>query len=105
MSKMTIQLNQTLMCGLTKFIDQNIEEIRHKQAEGIFEAEDMLKIISIIFSICNITGVKIPKIMQGICNFTDVDGMNDSFIVDMICSALIDLSYDIDQLGEEGMEA
>lgn len=93
------------MLGLEKFIDQNIEEIRHKQADGMFTTEDMLKIISIIFSICNITGVKTPKVLQGIVNFTDTDGLNDDFVVNQVCNALIDLSYDIDQLGEEGMEA
>lgn len=93
------------MLGLEKFIDQNIEEIRHKQADGTFTAEDMLKVISIIFSICNITGVRIPKVLQGIVNFTDTDGLNEEFVVNQVCNALIDLSYDIDQLGEEGMEA
>lgn len=102
---MIIQLNNTLMLGLEKFIDQNIEEIRHKQADGTFTAEDMLKVISIIFSICNITGVRIPKVLQGIVNFTDTDGLNEEFVVNQVCNALIDLSYDIDQLGEEGMEA
>lgn len=92
------------MCGLTKFIDQNIEEIRMQQANGTFTAEDMLKIISIAFSICNITGVRIPKILQGICNFTDTDGMNDEFVVNQVCNALVDLSYDIDQIGKNGTE-
>lgn len=100
-----MQLNNTLALGLEKFIDQNVEEIRRKQADGIFTAEDMLKVISIIFSICNITGVRTPKVLQGIVNFTDTDGLNDDFVVNQVCNALIDLSYDIDQLGEEGMEA
>lgn len=102
---MIIQLNNTLMSGLEKFIDQNVEEIRHKQADGTFTARDMLKVISIIFSICNITGVKTPKVLHGVVNFTDVDSLNDDFVVNQVCNALIDLSYDIDQLGEEGMEA
>lgn len=102
---MIIQLNNTLIIGFEKFIDQNIEEIRRSQADGTFTAEDMLKVISIIFSICNITGIKIPKILQGVVNFTDSDGLNEKFVVNQVCTALTDLSYDIDQLGEEGMEA
>lgn len=101
---MVIQLNTEMLVGLERFIDQNIEEIRRQQANKTFEPEDMLKVISIAFSICNITGVKIPKMLQGVCNFTDADGMNEDFVVNQVCNALLDLSYDIDQIGESGTD-
>lgn len=90
-------MNSQLFVGLEQYIDEQIQEIRVLESKNELTVGRILDYSNIIIAICRIVQIEIPtaikSILYGTCTL-------DEHVTTELCTALTDLSYEIDKIGE-----